>query len=64
MKRATFIATIPVSCCIGCETKIDFLTLIKGAFDFEALEKALCSLLAGKATSVPEWDASNHTRYD
>ncbi|KAG2193849.1 uridine kinase family-domain-containing protein [Mucor mucedo] len=40
----------------------DFYSDHPSAFDFKALETALCSLLAGKATTVPEWDASNHTR--
>ncbi|KAI9247729.1 uridine kinase family-domain-containing protein [Sporodiniella umbellata] len=32
------------------------------AFDFELLSSTLKSLLSGKPTQVPEWDATNHTR--
>ncbi|KAI8975678.1 uridine kinase family-domain-containing protein [Mycotypha africana] len=32
------------------------------AFDMELLKETVRSILAGKSTTVPEWDASSHTR--
>lgn len=34
------------------------------AFDLKLLKDTIRSLLAGKPTAVPEWDSSNHTRYN
>ncbi|CAO3611049.1 unnamed protein product [Mucor fragilis] len=32
------------------------------AFDIDLLKETIRSILSGKPTTVPEWDASNHTR--
>ena len=39
----------------------DPLSLID-AFDIDLLKETIRSVLSGKPTTVPEWDASNHTR--
>ncbi|GAA5812142.1 hypothetical protein MFLAVUS_005592 [Mucor flavus] len=40
----------------------EFYTDHPNAFDLELLKDTISSLLSGKATVVPEWDSSNHTR--
>ncbi|KAI8354079.1 uridine kinase family-domain-containing protein [Blakeslea trispora] len=40
----------------------EFFSDHPNAFDFDLLNETIRSLLSGKATAVPEWDASKHAR--